>query len=166
MLSNPSTETGALLVIDMQTGLVTGRRLANAEVLLENVAFCVRAARDGGATVIWIQDDAGPALWSPENPGWRIHADFSVRATLSRALLLGHGVALVADAHSTFDNAFRPATGEIALLNEEVESASRRGLPLQLVTTEELPAWLADDLPLGIRRQASRSGESAGGDAG
>jgi len=92
--------------------------------------------------------------------------EFSVGATLSRALLLGHRVALVADAHSTFDNAFRPATGEIALLNEEVESASRRGLPLQLVTTEELPAWLADDFPPGVERQASRSGESAGGDAG
>jgi nicotinamidase-related amidase len=58
--------------------------------------------------------------------------DFSVRATLQRALLRGYRVTLVEDAHSTLDAFDAPAPEHVRLLNAEVRAAARRGLPLQL----------------------------------
>jgi nicotinamidase-related amidase len=59
--------------------------------------------------------------------------DFSVRATLQRALLKGYAVSLVADAHSTLDAPDGPAENHIELLNQEVRDASDRGLPARLL---------------------------------
>jgi nicotinamidase-related amidase len=59
--------------------------------------------------------------------------DFSVRATLQRALLKGYAVSLVADAHSTLDASDGSAEHQIELLNDEVRDAATRGLPVRLL---------------------------------
>jgi nicotinamidase-related amidase len=63
--------------------------------------------------------------------------DFSVRATLQRALLKGYTVTLVADAHSTLDAPDGPAEMQIELLNGEVRDAAGRGLPVRLVLSSD-----------------------------
>ena len=69
--------------------------------------------------------------------------DFSVRATLQRALLKGYFVTLVADAHSTLDAPDSSAAEQIALLNGEVRDAEVRGLPVRLVRSAR-PASSSD----------------------
>ena len=64
--------------------------------------------------------------------------DFTVRATLQRALLKGYFVTLVGDAHSTLDAPDGPAKRHIELLNREVREAESRGLPVRLAITDEV----------------------------
>ena len=68
--------------------------------------------------------------------------DFSVRATLQRALLKGYFVTLVADAHSTLDAPDSSAAEQIALLNGEVRDAEVRGLPVRLVRSGEAGVFI------------------------
>ena len=58
--------------------------------------------------------------------------DFSIRATLQRALLRGYRVTLVEDAHSTLDEFDAPAVEHVRVLNDEVRASAARSLPVQL----------------------------------
>lgn len=66
--------------------------------------------------------------------------DFSVRATLQRALLKGFVTTLVSDCHSTLDSPDAAAADHVATLNAEVATAERHGLPVRARTTAEVVA--------------------------
>jgi nicotinamidase-related amidase len=71
-----STNT-ALLVIDVQVGLVEGGGEQPAyagELMLENINRLLVAARASGTPVIYIQHDGDAGGWlQAESPGWAIH---------------------------------------------------------------------------------------------
>jgi len=103
----------ALLIIDIQTGNVTGSgAVPDAARLLENAADLLDKARSSGALVVHVQND-GPAGMSDETgtPGWDLHlpvdpsatelvirkkVDDAFNGTLLAALLHEHGVSSLA----------------------------------------------------------------------
>jgi len=61
----------ALLIVDVQTGLVAGREpVYQLDALLENVATLIAQARTTGMPIIYIQDNDVDEIGSP---GWQIH---------------------------------------------------------------------------------------------
>ena len=68
--------------------------------------------------------------------------DFSVRATLQRALLKGYRATLVVDAHSTLDAPDGTAVEQVELLNREIEEAEVAGLHVRGVTAEMVASAL------------------------
>jgi nicotinamidase-related amidase len=65
-------------------------------------------------------------------------SDFSIRATLQRALLKRYAVTLVTDAHSTLGIFDAPAVEHIETLNDEVEGAQLAGLPVEGIAADEV----------------------------
>jgi nicotinamidase-related amidase len=61
----------ALLIIDVQTGLVAGTEpVYRLDELLENISTLITQARTTGKPIIYIQDNDVDAIGSP---GWQIH---------------------------------------------------------------------------------------------
>jgi nicotinamidase-related amidase len=61
----------ALLVIDVQTGLVAGEQpVYHLQTLLDNIASLIAAARRSSIPIIYIQDNDVDEIGSP---GWQIH---------------------------------------------------------------------------------------------
>lgn len=134
----------ALLVIDVQNGVVAGDRpVYGLEALLANIASLLARARRGGVPIVYVQDDdVGPL----ESEAWEVHpaiapqagdvrvrkpacdafhetdlsarlqelgvehlvvagckTEYCIDTTCRRAVTLGYGVTLVADAHTTSD---------------------------------------------------------------
>ena len=103
----------ALLIIDIQTGNVTGTgAVPDAARLLENAADLLDKARSSGALVVHVQND-GPAGMADETgtPGWELHlpvhpgrtelvirkkVDDAFNGTLLAALLQERGVSSLA----------------------------------------------------------------------
>ena len=71
----------ALLVIDAQVNQFEGEgAVADAPQLLERLKRLVDAAREGGAPVIWVQNDGTPQDPDyPETPGWLLHPELAPR---------------------------------------------------------------------------------------
>ena len=91
----------ALLVIDVQNGVVEGAHQRDAVVA--NVASLVEKARRERVPVVWVQhSDKGLARGSDK---WRIvpETDMCVRSTLHGAFVRGYDATLVKDAHTTED---------------------------------------------------------------
>lgn len=150
--------TTALLIIDVQEALCTGRHaMFEAARVIDRINLVARRARAVGAPVIMVQheQDAGPLAHAGH--GWQLAAgletdesdrlvrkksadafhhtelhsllqslavrglivcgmqtDFCVDTTTRRALALGYPVVLVADGHTTTDNAVLGAAQIIA----------------------------------------------------
>src|SRR6188508_3797264 len=63
--------TTALLVIDVQVGLIAGPNpVYQADTILERIAGLIAAARAAGAPVIYVQDKDVGGVGTPE---WQIH---------------------------------------------------------------------------------------------
>ena len=64
----------ALVVVDMQRGLLTGREaVVGAPELTERVAELIRRATDAGAFVVQLQNDGAPGqVDEPGQPGWEL----------------------------------------------------------------------------------------------
>jgi streptothricin hydrolase len=64
----------ALVVVDMQRGLLTGREaVVGAPELTERVAELIRRATDAGAFVVQLQNDGAPGqVDEPGTPGWEL----------------------------------------------------------------------------------------------
>jgi nicotinamidase-related amidase len=61
----------ALVIVDMQTGLVAGREpVYHLDTLLEHVHMLITQARTTGTLIIYIQDNDVDEIGSP---GWQIH---------------------------------------------------------------------------------------------
>jgi nicotinamidase-related amidase len=176
------SRSSVLLLIDLQRGLFgPSHSVLDGEAIVARARSLLCLARVSGAKVIFVQDDHGPGLWPPDEPGWDLHetltpregetqirktfgdafrgteldgtllrlgcgelivagcmTDFSVRATLERALLKVIPVTLVGDCRSTLDAPDGAAAFHVDLLNREVARAEQRGLPIRLRNTSEL----------------------------
>ena len=61
----------ALLIVDVQTGLVAGTKsVYRLDELLENISTLIAQARTTGTPIIYIQDNDVDEIGSP---GWQIH---------------------------------------------------------------------------------------------
>ena len=61
----------ALLIVDVQTGLVAGTNpVYRLDTLLENISTLITQARSTGTPIIYIQDNDVDVIGSP---GWQIH---------------------------------------------------------------------------------------------
>jgi nicotinamidase-related amidase len=69
------TSAHALVVVDVQTGFVTGRQaVPGAATLLASVSGLIARARRSGVLVVQLQNDGPPgALDEPGSPGWALH---------------------------------------------------------------------------------------------
>jgi nicotinamidase-related amidase len=150
----------ALLVVDVQVGLIEKPVYAAAAVL-ERIAGLIGRAHAAGAPVVYVQDkDVGgvgsrewqihPAVapqagdlvirkaWSDSFHETELRAELEARGvdhlviggmqteacvdtTCRRAVALGYGVTLAADAHTTVDNQILPAPKSIEYHNAHLE---------------------------------------------
>ncbi|GLZ79374.1 hypothetical protein Afil01_41810 [Actinorhabdospora filicis] len=74
---NASSPVQALLVVDVQTGYVTGPEgVPGGPALLTGVAGLLDAARAAGALVVHVQNDGKPGdSDAPGEAGWALHLD-------------------------------------------------------------------------------------------
>ncbi|HEX4203062.1 MAG TPA: cysteine hydrolase family protein [Ktedonobacteraceae bacterium] len=65
----------ALLVIDVQVGLITGESPAyRSRQVLENVAYLLAQARATGTLIVYMQHESDPGTQlAPGQPAWEIH---------------------------------------------------------------------------------------------
>ena len=126
--------TTALLVIDVQVGLIAGENpVYQADTILERIAGLIAAARAAGKPVIYVQDKdvGGVDSFYETTLGVELQArgvsqlvivgmktDVCVTMTSLRAVALGYDVTLVADAHTTTDNRVLTAAQTIAYHND------------------------------------------------
>jgi nicotinamidase-related amidase len=116
----------ALIVIDVQAGVVTGNY--HRDEVVQNVAALVERARAEQVPVVWVQDEAEDRTVGSD--AWQIVAETTLESVLSD---LGVGRLVVAGAQTD------------ACIRSTLHGALARGYDATLVsdahTTEDLSAW-------------------------
>ena len=73
-------KTSALLIVDVQEAMITGKMLHQSATLANLVAL-LAAARRAGVPVIHVRHDYGEGhIWAKGTPGWQIHAPLAPMA--------------------------------------------------------------------------------------
>jgi nicotinamidase-related amidase len=71
----------ALLIVDVQIGLIDGLPAYQGAAVVQRIAWLAAAARTARVPVIYVQHDGAPGhRLEPDTPGWPIHGDIAPQA--------------------------------------------------------------------------------------